>query len=360
MQYSYIANRSLPPASVAQARLPGQVTSRRTMVRVLWFALGATCFCAYVLTMYPTISGGDSGELMTVACNFGVAHPPGYPLWTWLAAALVRAAPIAPGTTPAWRVGLLSAACDSCAAVIIAAMTRIILGSGVVATACAVLAAGCFAFSPNVWRYAGQAEVFGLNNLLVALFLYGLARFNALPTAKVAVHNASAERQRWAHMTALCCGLALTNQHTGVLYVLPVAAWVAGRLLWLHELSPGRALSLIVCGVLGMLPYVHLPIVANRRVQDAWGDQSTWDGFLTHFLRREYGTFVLASLHELGQKQGTLEAMAKDVPLRPFSEPSRSAANKTSSKVTRRRLCGRDFSIGSLDFLSPPRRKTFS
>ena len=39
----------------------------------------------YFRTMFPTISGGDSGELAGVACTGGVAHPPGYPLWLMLA-----------------------------------------------------------------------------------------------------------------------------------------------------------------------------------------------------------------------------------------------------------------------------------
>ena len=32
-----------------------------------------------------TLQGGDSGELATEGCTFGVAHPPGYPLLTMLA-----------------------------------------------------------------------------------------------------------------------------------------------------------------------------------------------------------------------------------------------------------------------------------
>ena len=31
----------------------------------------------YFMTMYPSLAGGDSGELVTVAKEFGVAHPPG-------------------------------------------------------------------------------------------------------------------------------------------------------------------------------------------------------------------------------------------------------------------------------------------
>eukprot|EP00730_Choanoeca_flexa_P015992 TRINITY_DN7470_c0_g1_i1.p1 TRINITY_DN7470_c0_g1~~TRINITY_DN7470_c0_g1_i1.p1 ORF type:complete len:128 (-),score=1.50 TRINITY_DN7470_c0_g1_i1:1439-1822(-) len=31
----------------------------------------------YISTVYPSVPGGDSGELLAVACEYGVAHPPG-------------------------------------------------------------------------------------------------------------------------------------------------------------------------------------------------------------------------------------------------------------------------------------------
>ena len=51
---------------------------------VTFFLIVTLSQCIYYLTMYPSLAGGDSGELMTVAVEFGVAHPPGYPLITIL------------------------------------------------------------------------------------------------------------------------------------------------------------------------------------------------------------------------------------------------------------------------------------
>jgi hypothetical protein len=36
----------------------------------------------YILTLSPSVTLEDSGELITGAADFGVPHPPGYPLWT--------------------------------------------------------------------------------------------------------------------------------------------------------------------------------------------------------------------------------------------------------------------------------------
>ena len=60
----------------------------------------------YVLTMHPSVSGGDNGELLGCACELGVAHPPGYPTFTMLGWVFVK---ILPFGTPAFRVGVMSA-----------------------------------------------------------------------------------------------------------------------------------------------------------------------------------------------------------------------------------------------------------
>ncbi len=31
----------------------------------------------YAWTLYPTVAGGDSGELVAQGCSLGIAHPPG-------------------------------------------------------------------------------------------------------------------------------------------------------------------------------------------------------------------------------------------------------------------------------------------
>src|SRR3989344_516251 len=36
----------------------------------------------YLLTVSPTIVGFDSGDMVTASALLGVAHPPGYPLYT--------------------------------------------------------------------------------------------------------------------------------------------------------------------------------------------------------------------------------------------------------------------------------------
>ena len=67
----------------------------------------------YLSTAYPTISGGDAGEMAYTVCGeVGVAHPPGYPLWTWLGVAFnegIAALNLPVPDRAAWRIGALSA-----------------------------------------------------------------------------------------------------------------------------------------------------------------------------------------------------------------------------------------------------------
>jgi hypothetical protein len=41
-------------------------------------------YFTYHLSAPPSLTGGDSGELLAAGCQLGSAHPPGYPLYTLL------------------------------------------------------------------------------------------------------------------------------------------------------------------------------------------------------------------------------------------------------------------------------------
>ncbi|NXA49447.1 TM260 protein, partial [Nothocercus julius] len=151
-----------------------------------------------------------------------------------------------------------------------------------------ILAAGVFSFSRLTWQWSIAAEVFSLNNLFVGLLMALTAHFEEASTAK--------ERSKISKFGAFCCGLSLCNQHTIVLYIVCIVPWVLFRLFQKMELSLGRLLKLGLCFLAGLLPYLYLPASSYlNRARWTWGDQTTFQGFLTHFLREEYGTFSLVN-----------------------------------------------------------------
>ncbi|TFK05425.1 vasoactive intestinal polypeptide receptor-like [Platysternon megacephalum] len=221
-----------------------------------------------------------AGELITAAYELGVAHPPGYPLFTLLAKLVIGLFPFG---SIAYRVNLLCGLLGAAAASLLYYTVFRLSGS----YAAGILAAGVFSFSRLTWQWSISAEVFSLNNLFVGLLMALTVRFEEAATAK--------ERSKISKVGAFCCGLSLCNQHTIVLYVLCIVLWVLFQLFKGKELSFGHLLKLGLCFLAGLLPYLYLPASSYlNQARWTWGDQTTFQGFLTHFLREEYGTFSLA------------------------------------------------------------------
>lgn len=248
-----------------------------------WILSGATAAgvaALYVPCVQRTVPGGDSGELITAACELGVAHPPGYPVFTLLAWLSMR---LLPSLSPAHSVSLMSSLLGA-------------LASGVLClTICrlegpvpgAAFAGGMFAVSRLTWQWSVVAEVFTLNNLFVALLFFLTASFHCAENGH--------KRNKIAHLGAFCCGLGLCNQHTLVLYVVIIIPWVLHRLYSEKELSLSSVSSLALCFGAGFLPYIYMPVSSYlNTARWSWGDQTTVSGLLTHLLRSEYGTFSLA------------------------------------------------------------------
>uniref|UniRef100_A0A2K6FK51 Transmembrane protein 260 n=1 Tax=Propithecus coquereli TaxID=379532 RepID=A0A2K6FK51_PROCO len=248
-------------------------------------AVFAAVAAVFTLTLPPSVPGGDSGELITAAYELGVAHPPGYPLFTLVAKLAIILFPFG---SIAYRVNLLCGLFGAVAASLLFFTVFRLSGS----YAGGILAAGVFSFSRLTWQWSIAAEVFSLNNLFVGLLMALTVHFEEAASAK--------ERSKIAKIGAFCCGLSLCNQHTIVLYILCIIPWILFRLLKEKELSLGFLLRLSLYFSAGLLPYVYLPISSYlNQARWTWGDQTTLLGFLTHFLREEYGTFSLSEIPSL-------------------------------------------------------------
>ncbi|XP_073442045.1 protein O-mannosyl-transferase TMEM260 isoform X2 [Dendrobates tinctorius] len=186
----------------------------------IWSLAVFTCvFAVYIKTLHPSLPGGDSGELITAAYELGVAHPPGYPLFTLLAKLAMILLPIG---SIAYRVNLLCCLFGAIAASLLFITTVRLSGSH----AAGILAAGLYSFSRLTWQWSIAAEVFSLNNLFVAMLMALTVEFHKAKT--------DSERSKVSVYGAFCCGLSLCNQHTIVLYVICIVTWVIGY-LFMHK-----------------------------------------------------------------------------------------------------------------------------
>ena len=336
---------ALLPTEVIQGVSQSSVSALKrteTAGKVIGTLTVALVAALYYVTLYPSLPGGDSGELIVASCSLGLPHPPGYPLFAMIGWLFTHI----PFGSIAWRVNLFSAVCGVIAsAFLYLAIFRVCLHTHY---ACARLDAdsetdaklakpkeqqvkadeahssiscgfsspvpwaACFAtlmfaLSPLVWFYSVQAEVFAVNNMFVGvrfpapnITTESPFEINCL-CVQVLVAGAVLFWERRsdaiAMMGAFAVGLGFTNQHTLVFYAFPLCAWALYNKPSL--LAPATFVKLCFLGLLGLTPYIYLPIVSiNGAPLGGWGDQSDFAGFKKHFLREEYGTFRLFSGNE--------------------------------------------------------------
>jgi hypothetical protein len=242
-----------------------------------------TCFLLplvlYGFTAARTAQGGDASELGLLGMRGGVAHPPGYPLYTLLARAFA-ALPIRPFF---FRVALTSAVCGAAAAAVIGQLAWL-LTTDVLAALGTALA---FAFCPVEWTLAGVPEVFTLHAFLTALVL--LLSFRLM-------HAHRGQVLREAGLLGGAFGLGLSN-HLTIVFTGPLL--LSAFILTWRRFGPDTAWAaaavLTVLVLVGMSPYLLLLRWSRLDPSQAiiWGQVDSLRGLAHHFLRREYGTLQL-------------------------------------------------------------------
>ncbi|KAN0015394.1 hypothetical protein ACTFIU_008125 [Dictyostelium citrinum] len=249
-----------------------------------------TCTIIYSMTQYPSVSGGDAGELIVVAHQFGVAHPPGYPLFTFLGYMFSH---IIPSNTVsvAWKISFMSSMIGSIASIFIYLTVYLWVNNHW----CGLLSAYMFTFSPLIWMYQIQGEVFSMNNMFVAMLMFLGVWYTRVRIFENERYNTAFwTSERIAYLSAFSCAIGLANQHTLILIVIPFAFWlmfISGRdQLWSIKILS----NLVFYTLIGLSPYLLLIITPKlNKVKYSWGNTSTLRGFIKHFLREEYGTLQL-------------------------------------------------------------------
>lgn len=128
----------------------------------------------YLLSGYRDVTYWDVGEMDTVPWIFGIAHPPGFPLYVILAWAFTHLLPIG---SVAFRMTLLSAVATSIASWCIARMVCDATKDRIAGVSAALL----FAFGLVVWTRATRAEVHAVETaFFAATLMYALRWYGSL------------------------------------------------------------------------------------------------------------------------------------------------------------------------------------
>ena len=232
---------------------------------------GAVVFALYLATLCPTVYVGDSGELITASALLGVAHPPGYPIYTLIG----RLFTLLPFGSVALRVNLMSALFGAAAVGLVFSFVRSLIektgdhrDGRTAPIAASLAAAAIFAFSRLVWMESVKAEVYSMNLFWIALILFLAAR---------------------GSRPALLCfllGLAAANHQTALL-MFPGLVYLLAADGRLHRRSILPAAAAFAAG---LTPYLYLLVRPGSPELFAWRKPDDLAALVGHVTRYQYGS----------------------------------------------------------------------
>ncbi|RMH71892.1 MAG: tetratricopeptide repeat protein [Gemmatimonadetes bacterium] len=236
------------------------------------YVIGVAAFLLYLQTLAPTITVGDSGELVTGAFLLETVHPPGYPLYTLIAHIFTWL----PLGTVAFRVNLLSAVMGAiCIALLFELLVRWFASKEIAAYTSLI-----FAFSQLMWLHAISTEVYSLSMLFIVLILY------------VALTYQQTGNRQWLYAIAIFHSLAITH-HLTLIFLTPTLIYMVWR-GWQKDRFPPVLTGLTLMGISGLFLtiFLYLPLRSAFRPDQFWGDLSQPANLLAHILGLKFGGFL--------------------------------------------------------------------
>ncbi|MEK6647211.1 MAG: DUF2723 domain-containing protein [Candidatus Firestonebacteria bacterium] len=233
-------------------------TELKKSLGVLIFFLA---FMLYLVTLAPSISIRDSGDMITSAYTLGISHPPGYPLYMLLG----KLWTFIPFGSIAYRLNLMSAifAALSVVLVYLTSLKLIHPTEGKIEFseyAISGITAILFAVSFTFWSYATIGEKYSLHAFLNILLIYMFLNLLYSPVSSKVVY-----------LFAFLSGLSLTHHPVTLFVIFPAII-----LLLVKNHKPKiLMLKIFLYFSIGLLFYLYLPIRLNTGALSKWGNLST-------------------------------------------------------------------------------------
>jgi hypothetical protein len=298
------------PAACRGAALPAWVP------HVADGAVFATALAVYVATLSPDVLPADAGEFQLVAARWGVAHPPGFPLYTLAGGLFVR---LMPFSSPACRLNLLSAVLAAGTLVLVARATRTwaaLIAPDVLSTSLAlasgIAAALALGTATTFWAQATIANIRTPAAFCAALILAQLAQFASATRRATGGSEPIARREADRALAWLGVALGLGLGHhpslvfAAVFYVLYV--FVSDPHL---AVEPRRWWRLGLLLPVGLAPYIYLPLRGAAGAPLAPAGLDTLAGFLHHVRAEGFAgdMFAYANVADLPHRLALLPTL---------------------------------------------------
>ena len=278
----------------------------------------------YVMTLAPTVTLVDSGELIVAARGLGVAHPPGFPLWVMLA----HLASLLPFGNVAVRINFSSAlfAALACAMLTLVVAELLITASGFATPkrtskaaqqkrkpetstsgrflifASAVGAGLLMAFSRTLWSYATITEVYALNALLILVVFFLVLHWRrSIVEARTHASATVTAYDVRIYAAAFVFGIAMGVHHVTVALTLPAIAVIVYATYGWRFFTGRRLLYAALISIGGVVAvYAYLPLAASRSPVMDWGNPRSLQEIWWHITGRQYRVFFSFSPTTMG------------------------------------------------------------
>ena len=235
-----------------------------------WFP-GVIALLAFVATLSPGLLPSDAGEYQLVIAEWGVAHPPGYALYTLLAGGFARVMPFDFALSTNLFSALVAALTVTLTAYIAQRETGNVFAGW--------LAGFALLASASFWMTATQASIRPLTVFFAAAMLEAVLAYRRQQQRK--------GQTTWPLLRfGAAAGLGVTH-HGSLLFV----GLVFAAALALLDLRAWRRwpLAVLSAAIIGALPWLYLLLTPN-----APDSLQTWGGFWHYVLARGFSGDLFA------------------------------------------------------------------
>jgi tetratricopeptide (TPR) repeat protein len=298
-------------SEIKTSKTSNEIISQKFSKILLPFLTFSLSLAVYFLTFARTVTLVDSGELILASAKLGVAHPPGFPLYTVLGHLFSKL----PLGTVAAKISFMSAffaALTGAFLTLIAiniydTFTQIsptsnnkqssskqnnssdslsfnLLPLSSIFQILMPLATGLsFSFSATFWFYASVAEVYTLNIFVLSIIFYLMLEWHLLRQK-----GEFQKADKIIPVAALLYGLALGNHHITILLTLPAIACLVIYNAGFRYLYSRTVKIAFITVLIGFSIYVYLPLAASQSPIINWGDPATLEKFYWHISAKQY------------------------------------------------------------------------
>lgn len=259
-------------------------------------------FIVYVMTLAPSVTFIDSGELATVATRLGVAHPTGYPFFTILG----RVFTFIPVGDEVYRLNLMCAVLSSAAVMIFFNLMYLLTGRlaedqggrkfaetnllNISLSSSLVLA-----FSKTFWDTANAIEVYSLHSFFIILLLLLI-----LKAAGEFSPKRTDEPWKYWLIFAFALGLSFAN-HLSTVFLSVGCIYLFFAVNGFNRNSLRKIFTMAVPFLLGLSVYAYLFVRADNDVI-SWGNPHNLENFWRHFTGKQFSVWMFTSF-ENAEKQ---------------------------------------------------------